>query len=176
MKGVGMLVVSLTGVNFEFWSHLGCSGKNTIIFSRDGSRLGLHAKKYNNIYLICIFFWSLLGVKKSLGHAQIGLLQGFNSKFPTSIPTPLMWGVPPGRTTFMHSCHCVFTGIFSRTIFFYYQLLFSFLFFSFFFSHFNDVKVYFCFVLFFFMDIMILFFFFHILYFQCAHTQSGASV
>ena len=69
-----MLVVSLRGVNFEFWSHLGCSGKNTIIFSRDGSRLGLHAKKYNNIYLICIFFWSLLGVKKSFGHAQVGLL------------------------------------------------------------------------------------------------------
>ena len=26
MKGMGMLVVSLRGVNFEFWSHLGCSG------------------------------------------------------------------------------------------------------------------------------------------------------
>ena len=39
--------------------------------------------------------WSLLGVKKSLGHAQIGLLQGFNSKFPTTIPTPFICGVPP---------------------------------------------------------------------------------
>ena len=26
MKGVGMLVVSLRGVNFGFWSHLGCFG------------------------------------------------------------------------------------------------------------------------------------------------------
>ena len=26
MKGVGMRVVSLRGVNFGFWSHLGCSG------------------------------------------------------------------------------------------------------------------------------------------------------
>ena len=34
MKGVGMLVVSLRGVNFRFWSHLGCSGQNAIIFSR----------------------------------------------------------------------------------------------------------------------------------------------
>ena len=34
MKGVGMLVVSLRGVNFGFWSHLGCSGQNAIIFSR----------------------------------------------------------------------------------------------------------------------------------------------
>ena len=84
-----------------------------------------------------------------------------------------MWGVPPGRTTFMHSCHCVFSGIFSRTIFFYYQLLFSFLFFSFFFSHFNDVKVYFCFVLFFFMDIMILFLFFFTSYTSNVHIHKA---
>ena len=31
MKGVGMLVV-----NCGFWSHLGCSGQNAIIFSREG--------------------------------------------------------------------------------------------------------------------------------------------
>ena len=36
MKEVGMLVVSLRGVNFGFWSHLGCSGQNAIIFSREG--------------------------------------------------------------------------------------------------------------------------------------------
>ena len=36
MKGVGMLVVSLRGVNFAFWSHLGCSGQKVIIFSREG--------------------------------------------------------------------------------------------------------------------------------------------
>ena len=35
-------------------------------------------------------------VKKSLGHAEIGLLEGFNSKFPTSNPTPFICGVPPG--------------------------------------------------------------------------------
>ena len=35
IKGVGMLVVSLKGVSFGFWSHLGCSGQNTIIFSRE---------------------------------------------------------------------------------------------------------------------------------------------
>ena len=33
---VGMLVVSFRGVNFGFWSHLGCSGQNAIIFSREG--------------------------------------------------------------------------------------------------------------------------------------------
>ena len=36
MKWVGMLVVSLRGVNFGFWSHLGCSGQNAIIFGRKG--------------------------------------------------------------------------------------------------------------------------------------------
>ena len=37
MKAVVMLVVSLRGVNFGFWSHLGCSGQNAIIFySREG--------------------------------------------------------------------------------------------------------------------------------------------
>ena len=38
MKGAGMLVVSLRGVNFmiRFWSRLGCSGQNSIILSRKG--------------------------------------------------------------------------------------------------------------------------------------------
>ena len=34
MKGATMLVASLRGVNFGFWSHFRCSGRNTIIFSR----------------------------------------------------------------------------------------------------------------------------------------------
>ena len=33
---VGMLIVSLRGVNFGFWFHLGCSGQNAIIFSCEG--------------------------------------------------------------------------------------------------------------------------------------------
>ena len=36
MKGVGVLVISLRGVNFGFWSHLGCSGQNAITFSGKG--------------------------------------------------------------------------------------------------------------------------------------------
>ena len=36
MKRAGMLAVSLRGVNFGFWSHLGCSGQNAVIFSRKG--------------------------------------------------------------------------------------------------------------------------------------------
>ena len=33
MKGVGMLVISLRGVNVGSRSHLGCSGVNAIIFN-----------------------------------------------------------------------------------------------------------------------------------------------
>ena len=36
MKWAGMLVVSLRGVNFVYWSHLGCSGQKAIILSRKG--------------------------------------------------------------------------------------------------------------------------------------------
>ena len=31
MKQMGMFVVSLRGVNFGFWSHLGCSGQSANI-------------------------------------------------------------------------------------------------------------------------------------------------
>ena len=36
IKRGGMPVVSLRGVNFGFWSHLGCTGQNAIICSREG--------------------------------------------------------------------------------------------------------------------------------------------
>ena len=39
MKGAGMLVFSLRGVNFGLWSHLGCSGQNYIIFSCEVPKL-----------------------------------------------------------------------------------------------------------------------------------------
>ena len=32
-KGVGVLVISLWGGNFRFWSCLGCAGQNTLTFS-----------------------------------------------------------------------------------------------------------------------------------------------
>ena len=35
IKRGGMLVVSLRGVNFGFWSNLGCCGRNAIICSRE---------------------------------------------------------------------------------------------------------------------------------------------
>ena len=54
MKGVGMLVISLRGVNFGFWSHLGCSGQNAIIFSHEGLSYGC-TRKNINIYILSVF-------------------------------------------------------------------------------------------------------------------------
>ena len=45
MKQTGMLVVSLRGVNFGFWSRLGCSGQSANILSRQGLVQG-SAKKH----------------------------------------------------------------------------------------------------------------------------------
>ena len=45
----------VTGVNFGFWSHLGCSGQNAIILSRKGL-LGLHVKKYKKLYILNSFY------------------------------------------------------------------------------------------------------------------------
>ena len=68
MKGVGKLVVSLRGVNFGFWSHLGCSGQNAIIFSREGLVKGCKRKniKIYNIYCLCFNMVSFSGQKRSV--------------------------------------------------------------------------------------------------------------
>jgi len=61
----------IAGISAElgFWSHLGCSGQNAVIFNREGLLYGYTRK----IYIVCVLTWSLLGVKKILGAAQIGL-------------------------------------------------------------------------------------------------------
>ena len=45
MKQTGMLVVSLRGVNFGFWSRLGCSGQSANILCHQGLVKG-SAKKH----------------------------------------------------------------------------------------------------------------------------------
>ena len=54
MKEVGMLVVSLKGVNFGFCSHLGCSGQNAIIFSCEGLVQG-RTRKSIKVYILSVF-------------------------------------------------------------------------------------------------------------------------
>ena len=130
MKQTGMLVVSLRGVNFRFWSRLGCSGQSakkhritrretevkfSFTFSFQIKAFDDYVRSYiiksHCMLYLCVFKRSLLGVKICLSHAQIGLLQGsqkleprpdgllqgLNSKFPTSIPVCSIWGSPlPG--------------------------------------------------------------------------------
>ena len=86
MEWRGMLVILLRGVNFGFWSRLGCSGQNGIIFSHQGLVKG--CKRRNNkterILILSIYSVhinkvfhtiniSLLWVCISFGHVQIGL-------------------------------------------------------------------------------------------------------
>ena len=47
MKQTGMLVVSLRGVNFGFWSRLGCSGQSVQYFMPPRSRLGFSEETQN---------------------------------------------------------------------------------------------------------------------------------
>ena len=72
MKGAGMLVVSLRGINFRFWSHLGSSGQNAIIFSREGLVEGCtrrNIKLYNYVCILLTFkMVSFRGQKKRGPH------------------------------------------------------------------------------------------------------------
>ena len=127
MKQTGMLVTSLRDVNFGFWSRLGCSGQSANILSCQGLVQG-SAKKhritrreqevrfsFSPIFPFkAVSFkgqnllklrpdWSPLGVTKSLSHAPDGLLQGLNSKFPTSIPVCSIWEPPP--RVYRVDCH-----------------------------------------------------------------------
>ena len=54
MKGAGMLVASLRGTNFGLWSHLGCSGQNAIIFSREGLVYGC-ARNVTVFFYLSVF-------------------------------------------------------------------------------------------------------------------------
>ena len=104
MKGARMLVVSLRGVNFRFWSHLGSSGQNTITFGRKGLFQGCtrrqEFKQYGKleIYDNGVLVWPPVGDSLGSSHTNIGLLWGFdfnfrrgkiNSTFPLD-PPPLM--------------------------------------------------------------------------------------
>ena len=52
MKQTGMLVVSLRGVNFGFWSRLGCSGQSANILSHQG-----HVQMMICLVPLCAGLW-----------------------------------------------------------------------------------------------------------------------
>ena len=95
LKGARMLVVSLRGVNFGFWTHLGCSGQTAIIFSLRGLFQCCTRRNIKKLS-VCVLKWCFLGVKKRLDHAQIdwsplgGLIQNFGRLYPA----PFIWEPP----------------------------------------------------------------------------------
>ena len=109
-----MLVVSLRGVNFEFWSHSVLGKTPSYLALKVPFRVAREKiQKYifdmyifnsfhllhsdNPSFLICLRFnmVSFRGQKKLWPRPDRSPL-GFNSKFPTSIPTPFICRVPPG--------------------------------------------------------------------------------
>ena len=52
----GMLVVSLRGVNFRFWSRLGWSGQNSILFSRKGFFKSCTSRNFKKLYMLTSFY------------------------------------------------------------------------------------------------------------------------
>ena len=93
--GREMLVISLRAANFGFWSplHVGCSAikKNHYIQPQRSSM----RRNLKVCTCICLFsdMISFRG-QNSLDHPKITLLQLFNSKFLTSIPTPFIYETP----------------------------------------------------------------------------------
>ena len=60
------------------------------------------------VFFICLCFNMVsFSGQKSLGHAQIGLVYGFYSKFPTSIRTTFMCGVLPTPRCFQRDSYYV---------------------------------------------------------------------
>ena len=93
MKQTGMLILSLRGVNFGFWSRLGCSGHSVNILSRQETHNYVNRNRIQIFFLICFFVYNFVcfyvvsfsgqnllrpppGVTKSLSHAQIVSFRG----------------------------------------------------------------------------------------------------
>lgn len=75
MKGAGMLVISLRGWGWgKFWILVSlrvfCTKCHLAL------KVSFRVAPKKTLYFLfgCVFKWSLFGVKKSLGHAQFGLL------------------------------------------------------------------------------------------------------
>ena len=91
---------SRRGVNFGLWCHLGCSRQNAIIFCRKGLFQGCKPRNIKKIIFSIRFIYSIYVIKvfqgsQKVGSSPVDLLQGFNSKFQTSIPALFIWESPP---------------------------------------------------------------------------------
>ena len=96
MKGARVLVVSLRGVNFRFWSRLRCSGQNTLYLAVKVSFRVAREEILNIIFSIhFIYSIHVIKVKMIALRSQKKVRprpnfspSGVNSQFPTRIPSP----------------------------------------------------------------------------------------
>ena len=89
-----MLVVSLRGENFGFWSRLGCSGQNVIIFSRQGLVKGCTRRNNKTERILILYVYSFRGLHKLRPPPDWSLL-GVKFKPSDEHPRPFHMGVPP---------------------------------------------------------------------------------
>ena len=94
MEWMGMLIVSLRGVNFGFWSHLECSGQNVIIFSRQGLGKGCTRRTNKTERILILYIYSFRGPHKLRPRPDWSLL-GVKFKISGEHPRPFQVGVPP---------------------------------------------------------------------------------
>ena len=98
------LVVSLRGVNFGFWSRLGCSRHSANILSRQETQ-NYAAKRSRSQILFLTCFVFIFVCFSAVSFRGQNLLKprldwspfGLHSKFPTSIPVCSIWEPPPPR-------------------------------------------------------------------------------
>ena len=94
MKGVGMLVILLRGVNFGFWCHLGCSGQTPSCLAVKVSFRVAREKNVKILYCLCFNMVSFRGPKKfepRPNWSPLGVLfQNFRQASP-----PLSYADPP---------------------------------------------------------------------------------
>ena len=94
MEWTRMLVVSLRGVNFGFWSRLGCSGQNVIIFSLHNLVKGFTRRNNKTERIFILYIYSFRGLHKSRSRPDWSLL-GVKFKISDEHPRPFHMGVPP---------------------------------------------------------------------------------
>ena len=82
MKQTGMLVVSLRGANFGFWSRLGRSGQSANIFMPPRSRLGFRKETQNyakrngsQIFFLTCFVYHIASVIMSLNQRFLQMVE-----------------------------------------------------------------------------------------------------
>ena len=94
MEWTGMLVVSLRGANFRFWSRLGCSGQNVIICSHQGLFKGCTQRNNKTERILIFYIYSFRGLHKLRPRPDWSLL-GVKFKISDGIPIYSIWESPP---------------------------------------------------------------------------------